>query len=204
MPPSNIIPHKEEGEEEAPESPRGPLHIWVLNSADQIIPRTDYEREALGLLKNRNFAHVTVFDPTLLIKMGLGHDMDHAFKHAGWEHFHSIMEQGSSLLTMEFLMSLNIETTHTEMVFRFRFFNEDFVLNARDFSNALGFTKRCILDPNVLEKSHRYERTSWWNSISIDDFSSKNNITSIHNPTLWFLAKWIAMVVHPRADLHLR
>jgi len=31
--------------------------------------------------------------------------------------------------------------------------------------------------------------------------SSKNSIVSIHNPTLRFLAKWLAMVVHPRADL---
>jgi len=33
--------------------------------------------------------------------------------------------------------------------------------------------------------------------------SSKNNIVSIHNPTLRFLAKWLTMVVHPRADLRL-
>ena len=33
--------------------------------------------------------------------------------------------------------------------------------------------------------------------------SSKNNIVSIHNPTLRFLAKWLAMVVHPRTDLRL-
>jgi hypothetical protein len=31
--------------------------------------------------------------------------------------------------------------------------------------------------------------------------SSKNSIVSIHNPTLRFLAKWLAMVVHPRANL---
>ena len=33
--------------------------------------------------------------------------------------------------------------------------------------------------------------------------SSKNSIVSIHNPTLRVLAKWLAMVVHPRADLRL-
>ena len=33
--------------------------------------------------------------------------------------------------------------------------------------------------------------------------SSKNSIVSIHNPTLSFLAKWLAMVLHSRADLHL-
>ena len=30
-----------------------------------------------------------------------------------------------------------------------------------------------------------------------------NSIVSIHNPTLRFLAKWLAMVVHSRTDLHL-
>ena len=33
--------------------------------------------------------------------------------------------------------------------------------------------------------------------------SSKNSIVSIHNPTLRVLAKWLAMVVHPHADLRL-
>ena len=33
--------------------------------------------------------------------------------------------------------------------------------------------------------------------------SSKNSIVSIHNPTLRFLAKWLAMVVHSCTDLHL-
>ena len=31
--------------------------------------------------------------------------------------------------------------------------------------------------------------------------SSKNSIVSIRNPTLRFLAKWLAMVVHSRTDL---
>jgi len=33
--------------------------------------------------------------------------------------------------------------------------------------------------------------------------SSKNSTVSIHNPTLRFLAKWLAMVVHSRTDLRL-
>ena len=33
--------------------------------------------------------------------------------------------------------------------------------------------------------------------------SSKNSIVAIHNPTLRFLAKWLAMVVYSRTDLRL-
>jgi hypothetical protein len=43
----------------------------------------------------------------------------------------------------------------------------------------------------------------WWDTISDDPVGSKNSITSIHNPTLRFLAKWLVMNVHPRADLRL-
>jgi hypothetical protein len=147
-----------EEEEEVSTPPQGPLRIRVLVAIEQIVPRTEYERSALELLKRRNFAHVTVFNSLLLIKTGLGHDIDRAFKHAGWEHFHTITGSGSSLLTIEFLMSLNIETTPKETIIRFRFFNEDFILNSRQFSNALGFHQHCILDPSVLEKDHRYEQ----------------------------------------------
>jgi hypothetical protein len=70
-----------------------------------------------------------------------------------------------------------------------------------EFSIALGFHKRCILDPNTLAEKYEYDCNSWWSLISNEPVSSKNNIVSIHNPTLRFLAKWLAMVVHPRADL---
>jgi len=76
-------------------------------------------------------------------------------------------------------------------------------MKIKDFSVALGFHKRCTFDPNELANKHRYDRNSWWSAISNEPVSSKNSIVSIHNPTLRFLAKWLAMVVHPRVDLRL-
>ena len=76
-------------------------------------------------------------------------------------------------------------------------------MKLKDFSITLGFHKRCTFDPNELANKHRYDRNSWWSAISNEHVSSKNSIVSIHNPTLRFLAKWLAMVVHPRADLRL-
>jgi len=114
---------------------------------------------------------------------------------------------------MEFLISLAIEETSTETKIYFGLFNEQFfltwlfneqfVMKLKEFSIALGFHKRCILDPSELAKKHRYDQNSWWSAISNEPVSSKNNIVSIHNPTVRFLAKWLAMVVHPRADLRL-
>ncbi|RLN11775.1 putative retrotransposon [Panicum miliaceum] len=70
-------------------------------------------------------------------------------------------------------------------------------------TKSSGFDKNCLLDPSVLAKSYKYDRTTWWNEISEEPLSSKNSIVSIHNHTLRMLAKWICMVVHPRSDLRL-
>jgi hypothetical protein len=104
---------------------------------------------------------------------------------------------------MEFLISLTIEETGSETKVYFWFFNEQFEMTLKYFSIAMGFHKRCILDPNTLAENYQYDCSSWWSLISNEPVSSKNNIVSIHNPTLRFLDKWLAMVVHPRADLHL-
>ncbi|KAG2579232.1 hypothetical protein PVAP13_6NG245709, partial [Panicum virgatum] len=141
----------------------------------------------------RTYAHAKHFEPTLLVRIGLGRDMQHAFKQAGWNDFDHITEQGSYLFSIE----------SNETSISFRFFNEDFTLSAGQFSLALGFHKKCFTNPNILSADHQYERMSWWGTISTEPYSVKNSIISIHNPTLQFLAKWIAMVVHSRSDLRL-
>ena len=136
------------------------------------------------------------------MKTGLKQDMNNALTAIGWENFADIVEPGSQLLTMDFLISLAIEETGAETKVYFRLFNEQFVMKLKTlFSIALGFHKRCILDPNELAKKHRYDQNSWWSAISNEPVSGKNSIFSVHNPTLRFLAKWLAMVVHPCADL---
>jgi hypothetical protein len=104
---------------------------------------------------------------------------------------------------MEFLISLTIEEIGAETKIYFRFFNEQFKMTLKEFSIVLGFHKRCMLDPSTLATKHQYDQNSWWSSISNEPVSSKNSIVSINNPTLRFLAKWLAMVMHPRADLRL-
>src|SRR6185437_7105212 len=98
--------------------------------------------------------------------------------------FADIVKPGLHLLTMEFLMSLTVEETSTETKVYFRFFNKQFEMTLQQFSVALGFNIRCILDPNTLVERYQYDRSSWWSEISNEPVSSKNSIVSIHNPTL--------------------
>ena len=91
---------------------------------EQIVYNNDYERQALELLKRQIYAHAKRFETRFLIMMGLLQDMNQAFTAVGWENFADIVEPGSQLLTMEFLVSLTVEETSTETKVYFRFFNE--------------------------------------------------------------------------------
>ena len=55
---------------------------------------------------------------------GLRQDMNCTFTAVGWSRFADITEQGSHLLTMEFLSTLHVETVGKETKIHFRFFNE--------------------------------------------------------------------------------
>ena len=107
-------------EEEPPVVPRPCLRIRVLTMVEQIAVKNDYEREALELLKKQNFGHAKRFDTRFLMKTGLKQDMNQTFTAVGWEDFDDIVEPGSQLLTMEFLISLAIEETSTETKIYFR------------------------------------------------------------------------------------
>ena len=133
---------------------------------EQIAIKNDYEWEALELLKKQSFGHAKRFDTHFLMKTGLKQDMNQAFIAVGWENFAYVVELGSQLLTMEFLISLAIEETSTKTKIYFRLFNEQFVMKLKEFSVALGFHERSILDPSEFAKKHRYDRNSWWSVLT--------------------------------------
>jgi hypothetical protein len=74
---------------------------FVLTTVEQIIAQSNYEQEALELLKKQSISHVKVFEPLFLIKMGLKQDMNRAFAYGGWQNFIDITEIGSHLLTRD-------------------------------------------------------------------------------------------------------
>jgi len=153
--------HASREEEEIPAVPRSRFRIRILTIVEQIVYKNDYERQALELLKRQTYAHAKRFETCFLIMTGLLQDINQAFTAIGWENFADIVEPGSHLLTMEFLMTLTVEETSTETIVYFRFFNEQFEMTLQQFSVALGFNKRCILDPNTLVESYQYDRSSW-------------------------------------------
>ena len=78
--------------------------------------RNKREKDAFKELKTRRFIHTSAYDPALLQATGLDVEFDFIFRTVGWESVWNINEQGSKLLTTEFLCTLQL--TDTEVKFR--------------------------------------------------------------------------------------
>ena len=121
---------------------------------------------------------------------------DQAFGYIRWKNFWEIDEEGSILLTKEFLMTLQVEEPTTGMTIHFHLFDTEHVLTERKVSNLLGCSSRCSLadEPAVCNARN------FWEEICGEDVIVKYSITKIHNPTLRFLACWISLIMFPHAD----
>ena len=71
--------------------------------------RDDRERQAYAMLKRRTIGHTKAFDPDLLEKTGMDIDFTFVWHAVGWEGFASVEENGSLLLTIQFLCMLREE-----------------------------------------------------------------------------------------------
>jgi hypothetical protein len=66
----------------------------------------EWEMQAYNLIKNHKFIHTPAYDPNLLEKIGMDTEFATIWKAVGWDNVAPIEEQGSRLLTILFLCSL--------------------------------------------------------------------------------------------------
>ena len=62
--------------------------------------------EAYNLIKNRELDHMSLYDPMLLQAIGMDVEFTSIWKVVGWEEIDPVWEEGSRLLTIQFLCSL--------------------------------------------------------------------------------------------------
>jgi hypothetical protein len=68
--------------------------------------RDNCEIQAYAILKHRDFGHTKVFDPDLLKKIGMDVDFARVWHAIGWDGFVPVEENGSRLLTIQFICTL--------------------------------------------------------------------------------------------------
>lgn len=118
------------------------------------------------------------------------------FDAIGWTNFWDIQEEGSVLLTKEFLSTLRVQESRAGTNIYFHFFNQEYNLSLRELSTHLGFASNCTL----VNDPPGFDAPDFWKDISAEITKGKHSITRIHNPTLRFLARWTTKVVFPRDD----
>jgi hypothetical protein len=93
----------EEGEEELP-TPQAEEGYAV--DAAFIDLRSDRERQAYALVKDRVFANTKELNPNLLEKRGMDTEFDSVSQTLGWEDLVPVQEVGSRPTTIQFLCTL--------------------------------------------------------------------------------------------------
>lgn len=96
--------HEEEEATPTEEAQAEPMD--VEDDAPYLDLEGDQEVQAYNLVKNREFIHMVAYDPDLLAKIGMDAEFFTAWKDVGWENTNPVWEEGSHLLTIEFLCSL--------------------------------------------------------------------------------------------------
>lgn len=118
------------------------------------------------------------------------------FRAIGWENFWHITEEGSRELTIEFLCTL--QTNANNVVFRL--FGQQYTITWKQFSTLLGFNQGCYLELNGACED--FDRLGFWKEIASSSDASLPRTNNIHNPTLRFMHRWLAMTLFPRLDIH--
>ena len=76
------------------------------NDVSYLDLQDDHEHQAYAMLKHRSFGHTKAFDPDLLEKTGMDVDFTRVWHAVGWDGFVPVEENGSRLLTIQFLCTL--------------------------------------------------------------------------------------------------
>jgi len=112
------------------------------------------------VVKTKEFTHTLIFDNALLHETEMDYEFELIFTMIGWEDAWEITEQGSKLLTIEFISSLDFDDDNVH----FRMFNKPFTLTWKTVSIALGFSDQCIV--NIADVLGDFNKDDFWENIT--------------------------------------
>ena len=95
--------YEQDEQEKQAEEPQAEDMEIVEDDAPYVDLRDDRERQAYAMLKHRDFGHTKAFDLDLLEKTGMDVDFACVWHAVGWDDFVPVEENGSHLLTIQFL-----------------------------------------------------------------------------------------------------
>lgn len=185
----------EEEEGEAAEEPQE----QGIDEADQLFLSLTEGREmqAYYHLKDRLFLHTQVYESDLLRATGIDDDFETIWKAVGWEAIEPMDEEGSRLLTIQFLCT--IQESDDGVVFRL--FNQEHHVPWKELNIHLGFNRKCATEIDYAISG--FDRNKFWEEISskVEFRTFKPQNTQIQHPTLRLIHRWISMTFFPASKV---
>lgn len=165
----------EEGE---PDAPQGQSRIED-EDAPYLDLEGDREIQAYNHVKDRIFLHTPLYNPELLQKTGMESEFEIVWKAVGWETIDPMDEEGSRLLTIQFLCSLQEDQDGII----FRLFEQQYFVTWKDLSLHLGFNRKCATE--IDHAMPHYNRNQFWEEISgrVEFGTFKPHNSQIQHPT---------------------
>jgi hypothetical protein len=168
----------------------------AMNS-DDISVRTTEGMEKYESLHPQEFAHTHIFDVNLLERVGLDEELPTILCTIGWGNLYDEPHQGSHLLTFEFLTTFEIVEKGRKLFMKFRLFRKSFGFDLSRFSKLLDFSKSCLLESTAMRNFNKVQFND-----TISGKSARLRFSDIHNPSLRFLHRRMALTLFPMAELH--
>jgi len=156
--------------------------------------RGDREMQAYLLLKDRAFLHTPAIDPDLLEMTGMDVELPILFRAVGWQNVPPLDEEGSRLLTIQFLCTL----VEDKLGISFRLFNTSYHVKWADLANYWGFYSKCAIELDASIPG--FVRSQFWGEISgaLETGTFKPRHSQIQHPSLRFIHRWMSLTLFPR------
>jgi len=171
---------------------------YELTDLNQISLPLRPQVEIFNVVKTKEFTHTPILDNALLHETGMDSEFELIFRMIGWEDAWEITKQGSKLLTIEFISSLDFDDDNV----LFRMFNKLFTLTWKTFSIALGFSEQCVV--NIADVLRDFNKDVFWENITAKKPERKQKYTTkeVHHPTLRCMLKSLGFTFFPREELN--
>ena len=115
--------------------------------------------EAYHLIKDLEFEPTPLYDTALFKALGMDVEFASIWKAVGWEEIDPVWEEGSCLLTIQFLCSLK----EVDNGITFCLFEIEYFCTWRDIAQHIGFHKKCLIDIDHVVRG--FDCHKFWNKI---------------------------------------
>jgi hypothetical protein len=108
-------------------------------------------------LHRQEFAHSYIYDVNLLDRVDLDEELPAILRTIGWEKLYDEPRQGSCLLTLEFLITLEIVEKGRKFFVKFWLSGKSFGCVFSCFSELLDFSKSCLPKSSAMRNFNKVE-----------------------------------------------